>query len=306
MKKVFYVAALPVLLIVAACTGNQSRQTDKPEVTNNPVASEVVYTDMLKFNEAVYAYDGGFLITNFGTDEIAPLNTEGKGYVVYLKDGVVSPFIPADFNLNAPKGMVHKGDYLFIADVGKVAVYNMKDTTVAFQNIAFPAGNEFVNDLDISGNTLYASVTNTGNIFTVDISDLTKLSVKKPKLWTTVPGANGIELSGNSMYVASYPASGTKTDENVVYVIKDVANPSPEVFFNQSGFYDGIALSEDGKTLYVSHWEPNGITAIDVETQAATPIAIETAMTGAAEFALVGNKIYLPDLGGKVIVKEIK
>ena len=101
-------------------------------------------------------------------------------------------------------------------------------------------------------------------------------------------------------------SEGKKGKENVIYLIKDITKPVSKIFFDVPGYYDGITLSGDGRTLYVSHWAPNGVTAIDVQSKKATPINFKTQLEGAAEFALWGNKIYLPDLNGKVIVKKIK
>lgn len=32
-----------------------------------------------------YPYNGGILIANFGTEQLNPLNAEGKGYILYYK-----------------------------------------------------------------------------------------------------------------------------------------------------------------------------------------------------------------------------
>lgn len=62
---------------------------------------ETVVTDQIRFCESTYPYQEGLLIANFGTQELNPLNTEGKGYVVYYKDGKSQVLVSAAGNLSA-------------------------------------------------------------------------------------------------------------------------------------------------------------------------------------------------------------
>ena len=145
----------------------------------------------LRFCESTYPYEGGILIANFGTQELNPLNTEGKGYILhYNKEGKLQPFITADGNLSAPKGMFIRESHLFVCDVNKIVVYDLNRLEAAPQILSFPEGHLFVNDLAAIGNTLYASVTNTDKIFSIDISDVRKAG--QPVEWLTIPGPNGL------------------------------------------------------------------------------------------------------------------
>lgn len=53
-------------------------------------------------------------------------------------DTVSRVLIPSDGNLSAPKGMLVKDSCLLIADVGKLAVYDLRDTAAAPQIVRFP------------------------------------------------------------------------------------------------------------------------------------------------------------------------
>lgn len=303
--KLFGTIVTIILLIFGSCKGNKKAEKTSENKTDS--LKEVVYTDQLRFCESVLPYHGGFLIGNFGSSELNPLNKEGKGYIVYLKDDSIKLFIKADGNLNAPRGMFEKDGYLFIADVNKVVVYNLMDTTAKAINIRFPKDELFVNDLAAEKNTLYASVTNTGNIFKIDISDLTKLNTQKPVLWSNVVGANGILTDSGKMYVASYPAGGITTDENLIYTINNLQKPVIKPFISKTGQYDGIALSADKKTLYVTNWSPEGLEAIDMHTKRINQVILTTKIKGIADISVVGNKIYIPDLAGsQLIVKDLE
>lgn len=59
----------------------------------------------IRYCESTYPYQQGILIANFGTEELNPLNTEGKGYIVFHQEGKNEIIVPADGNLSAPKGM---------------------------------------------------------------------------------------------------------------------------------------------------------------------------------------------------------
>lgn len=268
---------------------------------------EKILSRGLRFCESTYPYKDGILIANFGSKELNPLNSEGMGYIMYYKEGEIMPFIPADGNLNAPKGMYERNGRLFICDVNKIVVYNLDSLQREPQTIRFPEGELFVNDLAAAGNTLYASVTNTGQIFSMDISDLDTLEHVRPALWCSVPGANGITIDGNAMYVASYPPDGVTTAANVVYKIADIAHPVPEQFMGETGQYDGIALSPDGRTLYVSNWSPAGVSAVNMSDLKISTLKLGREVTGPADFTLRGDSLYIPDLPNScVIIKAIQ
>ena len=150
-RNLLAVAILSVITM-SSCQGKKSNVAAKAE-------EPTIITDSIRFCESTYPYDGGILIANFGTEQLNPLNTEGKGYIVFAKDGKNNILIPADGNLSAPKGMFIKNNYLFICDVNKIVVYNLNKKEETPQTIRFPEDDLFINDLAASGNYLYASVT---------------------------------------------------------------------------------------------------------------------------------------------------
>lgn len=265
--------------------------------------SVTVIDNGIKFCESTLPCNDGILIANFGTEELNPLNTEGKGYIVMWKDGETKTVVPADGNLSAPKGMFFKDNYLYICDVNKIAVYRMDDNGSVFvKDIVFPEGNLFVNDLAASGNSLYASVTNTDKIYRIDISDISNPG--EAQEWLTVPGPNGLLVSGDGMYIASYPADGVTQEKHVIYKVADLNNPTLAKVIETPGQYDGIALSADNRMLYITNWTPAEISGIDLETGSVTPIAIsiEKPLAGPADISLTGGKIYIPDLPNSRVV----
>lgn len=301
-NRIFFTAAIVLSTLAASC-GSKSAKT----TVERPEAKVDTITENIRFCESTYPYQDGILIANFGTEQLNPLNTEGKGYIVVYKDGRTSVLIPADGNLSAPKGMYLKDDYLFICDVNKVVVYRLSASNEKPQVIAFPKGDLFVNDLAAEGNTLYASVTNTGKIYRMDISRLD--TVGAPVVWAEVPGPNGLLIENGTMYIASYPADGKTTDANAIYQITDLAKPAPQKFITTSGQYDGIALSADKKTMYITNWSPAEVSAINMETKAITPlnIGLEKPLIGAADITVTEERMYIPDLpNSRVVIFPLK
>ena len=256
----------------------------------------------IRFCESTYPYNDGILVANFGTEALNPLNTEGKGYILFVKDGKSETFIPTDGNLSAPKGMFLRDGYLYVCDVNKVVVYNIDKKGSKPVTIKFPEGNLFVNDLVADKNYLYASVTNTDKIFRIDISN--PAAPGKPQEWATVAGPNGLLMVDGEMYVASYPADGVTKDVNVVYRIKNLSKPSPEKFIEVSGQYDGIALSKDRKSIYLTNWTPAQVGRLNLSDKSLVPLKINLhePLVGPADITVANGKIYIPDLPNSRVV----
>lgn len=267
-------------------------------------SSAVVVNDGIRFCESTLPYGDGVLVANFGTGELNPLNSEGKGYVVFWNEACgVRTVVPADGNLSAPKGMFSKDGFLYVCDVNKVVVYNIAGDSCAFvKSIVFPEGNLFVNDLAASDTLLYASVTNTDKIFRINISDAANPG--EPEEWLSLPGPNGLYVSGNEMYVASYPADGNTGDVHVVYRIPDINAPVPEKVVSVPGQYDGIALSGDSSALYVTNWTPAGLSRVDLKTGVVSPVAVDVEMplAGPADISVCDGRIFIPDLPNSRVV----
>ena len=214
------------------------------------VREKDVLTRNLQICYSVCPYQDGLLISNWGTDSINPLNQEGKGYIAFHKEGVTSILISADGTLSAPKGMAVKDDYLFVADVNKVVVYNLNETSDQPQVISFPEGNDFVSDVAIVGNVLLAAVTNTSSIYALDISNLAHIDVGSLAVYAVVPGATSLCVSDYHLFIGSSTTYGEPTEFNVIYMIDDLSNPVAQPITHRIGQYQDLALTPDGESLY--------------------------------------------------------
>lgn len=262
-----------------------------------------IISENLRFNESTYPYKDGLLIANFGTEQLNPLNSEGKGYIVYFKEGKNTILIPSDGFLSAPKGMFVRNGHLFVCDVNKVVVYNLDNSSLEPYIINMPEGNLFVNDLAASENNLYVSVTNTDKIYRIDISDFSHIGT--PVEWLKVAGPNGLLIEDGVMYIASYPADGKTTDKNIIYRIADLNVPRPERFITVPGQYDGIALSSNKEALYITNWSPAQISKVDLKSKKITPLdlSLERGLVGPADISTANGVLYIPDLPNSRVVR---
>lgn len=296
MKKILTIALIAT--IISACNTPQS-------VTTIPGQ----YTDNIRFCESVVFNADTMLVANFGSDELDPLNNQGRGYILQFTDTTSSVLIAPDGTLSAPKGMVVKDNRLYIADVGKIVIYNLGDRSVAPQVIPFPENDLYVNDLEVDPETeiLYATVTNTGNIYSLDVSNPDSVSVQELDFYTNIMGANGIAIRNEAMYIASYPADGVTTPDNVIYYIEDISQPHPTALIERPGQYDGLTLSDDGKQLYFTSWINGELGVIDLATRNVQLLPLDITPSGPARIQIKNGVLYIPDLpSSRVITHKIE
>lgn len=281
MKKKILAAAL----IAGSIFSSHAFAQDKPLVS--------VVREDVKFSESVYPYDGGLFISNFGSESMNPRDDENAGYIIFRKDGVNKKIVEG---LHKPTAMAVKDNFLFVCDETKLKIFDLKNLNSPAQIVKFADDDKVVNALAQDGDTLYISITNTGRIYSLDISNPARMENVKPKLWLKVPGPNGLTIGGGEMFIASIPPDyRTVTDENVIYRVGNLKNPVAEKFYNVAGLYDGVAISDDLKTLYISDWLTGSVTAVDVKTKKIRVIYEEKGI-GPADIAQEGGTLFIPEL----------
>lgn len=264
--------------------------------------TEKAITENLSFCESIYPTNNKLLISNYGGSKMDPLNTNGQGYIVAYEDDSVYMVIPANGTLSAPKGMYSNNDYLFVTDVNKILVYDMDKPQAQPQVIRFPQADNNITNLVADGNTLYATVANTGNIYAIDIANMDKMNNVRPRLFAQVPGANDAIIEDDVMYITSAPAQGDATAENVIYYISDFDQPMPQKFINEAGQYYSITMSPDNQTMYVTNWSPSGIAKIDMNTKAIDYMVLDTPIKNASDIAFMDDVLYVADPGNNQVI----
>ncbi len=278
MKKLFFAL---IVLIMVACT---------PKVHQ--------LDEGLRFCEAVYTYEDKLLISNFGSDELNPLSTtEFKGYIMQYDGKTLTPFINANGMLSAPKGMVVVGNYLYVADVQRVVVFDLSSEDKRAFVLPQASKDLFVNHLVVVGDMILASVTNSDHILALQVGKNGEPGIAGFQIYSYVPGANGLLYDGDNLYVASYNPNGTPDEENVIYVIDNLGNPEPRPFISRMGMYDGLALNNGW--LYFTDWIDATLGRVkisDPENIEIIPLELEQPMVGPAEIDFYDGALCIPDL----------
>ena len=265
-------------------------------------ATAQTFSEGLRYCEGTVPYKNTVLVSNFGTEALNPLNTEGKGYIMAIEGDEVRPVISAQGGwLSAPKGMAVVGHHLFVADVGKVVVFNLRKPKEAPKVIKLGDEDLFANDVATMGSLVLVSVTNTGRIYAIDATDIDNLG--KASVVGRVPGANGMALGDGYLYVASYDPGEKPGPENVIYVCS-VGSGSltfrPLIKGLAPGQYDGLVLSEDGDRIYFTNWRgPNGGVVSSYKLDGSEPVRtidFGVQFQGPADISIADGQIYIPDL----------
>ena len=260
-----------------------------------------VVKENIRYCESVYPYEGGLLISNFGSESINPEEDENEGYILRYTNGMMQTLIPADGRLHKPTAMAIQNNFLFVCDADKLKIFDMKDLKADPQEIEFASDDEVINDIAIQDNKAYVTVTNSGRVYTLDITDPKNIS--EPQLWAEIPGPNGIAIRKDVAYVVSIPADySTVTTENIIYKITNLADPIVERFYDVPGLYDGVAFSNSGNHIYVTDWQTASVRAIGTAKKTYKIIYREAGI-GPADLAIANGKIYIPDLiNSRVII----
>lgn len=272
-------------------------------------ATGQTFSEGLRYCEGTVPYRNMILVSNFGTETLNPLNTEGKGYIAAIEEDEVHTLIAAQSGwLSAPKGMAVVNHHLFVADVGKVVVFNLKKPKERPQVIKLADEDLFANDVVAMGSLVLVSVTNTGRIYALDATDIEH--VGKAIVVGRVPGANGMVLGDGFLYVASYNPEEKPAAENVIYVCP-VGSGSltfrPLLKELAPGQYDGVAISDDGERLYFTNWRgANGGVVSSYKLDGSEPVrSIDFGIKfqGPADISIHEGYIYIPDLPASKVYK---
>ncbi|MEG2946446.1 MAG: hypothetical protein RR837_06835 [Bacteroidales bacterium] len=269
---------------------------------------DTVYQAGLKYCYGTVWAGDRLLISNFGGTVQDPLNIEKTGFIMQLKDGVLSEYIPAG-TLMAPKGMAVLGNYLFVADINCVMVFDMNDLGKAPQVMQFPENNLFVSDLAIQDSLLYASVRDAGLVYRAEINDLAQVANATLDVFLpTVSGPNGLTAYKDTMYVCSYPQNDSIGEQNAIYMVLNVMDLNPMLYKLESlpGYYCGIQYDPATRMVYYTDRINGQLRSIDMKSGNNKLLFPEKILLSPQMLTLKGDKLYVPDVdAGRLYVFTI-
>lgn len=253
--------------------------------------------------ESVIRWRNDLFVSDIG-QEMEPAAKDGDGYIgkIDLSTGklVDAHFLPAEGTLNAPKGMAIDGNTLYVADVDRIVVFDVISRRRVAEIVI--TGTGFLNDLALGQGVLYASATDNGKIYAVDLKTLGYA----PLPVDSIAGANGLYFDALSQRLYCVSIGNWAHPDGRVYVI-DVRTGTMEKSGDYQGLLDGVVLV--GNTLYFSDWgkdQKNGVLlAMDLSTHRAR--VLQEGIAGPADFSVSkdGKWFIIPEmLKGKILYRK--
>lgn len=144
----------------------------------------------IRYCESTLPYRDGVLIANFGTEQLNPLNSEGKGYILYFDGKTTKTVIPADGTLYIS---VTNTDRIYSVDLNTAESHLKEWASVPGPNgIVIKDGAMYVASYPADGTTKADNV----------IYRIADLKNPQPEAYINIPGQyDGISFSADGEYV---------------------------------------------------------------------------------------------------------
>lgn len=250
--------------------------------------------------ESVVYFNGAIYFSCVGK-ELKPMERDGDGYIGILEaDGTIHKF-GNELELDAPKGMVIEGKYLYVTDIDKVKAFDLTTGSQMIEADLSPERVAFLNDLVITPSCVIVSATDKNVLYKVE-----PLTSTYAPLVTSIPlvGPNGMvwDPVNKKVIVCEYATSDKGKHIGRILTVDPSTGETEVIFDRIIGQFDGLAL-KDGK-LYISDWsqgkKPEAILEIDVKTGARKPFAA-MAIEGPADMIIEQGALIVPGMIDKHI-----
>ncbi|MGH7144536.1 MAG: SMP-30/gluconolactonase/LRE family protein [Planctomycetota bacterium] len=243
---------------------------------------------------------GDLYVSNVGPSGEAAAK-DGDGYILQLSaaGAVINPhrFPAPGGKLNGPKGIVIRGDRLWVADIDRVYAFDLRGKEGAQLAVLSVPGAEFANDLEMTPDgTLYVSDTQKNFIYMVR-DDQVAHGLRKI-ITRDARGANGLSWNAktNRLLVAGTDFGNAPLGVSAVdlanvdrgeAVVTDLTGPM--------GKLDGLAALPSGNFL-VSDWMNRCLWWVSADGK--TKDKILTGFLGPADFLILKDRktIIVPDM----------
>ncbi|WP_188465077.1 ATP-binding protein [Marivirga lumbricoides] len=199
MKYQFLIFTLA--LTVIACEPGKKKESEEANEANNeeiievPVDPELVKlweTDTVLTTCESVLYDGENSRLFVSNIDGKPLDKDGKGFISILNlDGSIKTLKWAS-GLNAPKGMGISDGHLYVTDIDRIVAIDLETGKVAKEYT--PEKAEFLNDITVADNAVYASDSNLGFIHKIENDELTTVT-------ENASGVNGLLMKDGDLLV---------------------------------------------------------------------------------------------------------
>ena len=272
-------------LLLGGCATMGGRDEGPLKVVSDQVVSGFVFPESVGCD----AGERVLYVSQFGGKELKPAEKDGLGYISKVSlDGKVIEQRAFDERMNKPKGIWIAGNRLWVTDIDSVWVFDTKSRKG--RRLALP-GVQFANDPAVRGNVLYVSDNRSDQLFRVEPADFldikgdpkvavawSKKDINPNGLW---PARDGSLLVGGFL-AADKPRGMHSMGRDGE--LKAMGAPIGRV----DGVYemrDGSLLLTDWNSGSLARWTEKG----GMETLA-------KGFKGPADFCVMGDTVYVPDL----------
>ncbi len=290
MKKQFLV--LGIALLIFSCQpakeGNEEASSEEAvETTVDPKLVKLWETDTVLTTCESVLYDGEnsrLFVSNINGN---PTDKNGAGFISILNlDGSIKTLKWAT-GINAPKGMGIFEGHLYVTDIDKIVAIDLETGKIAKEFT--PEKADFLNDITVSENAVYASDMSLGLIHKIENGELSQvasdvanvngllsvgdklmvldgvglrgLDLESNEFMTvndSVTGGDGLTMLNDSVYIAS------RWQGEIYYVTGNKAHLLLDTKAEESNTAD-IGLNREDKIVYVPTFFKNKVVAYQLE-----------------------------------------
>lgn len=282
MQKLLFLLFIPILL------PGQTKFSFVKKATGFKHPESVCIID----EQSVYIADIG--------KEMRPSEADSDGvlYKCPITDLGNKKKVNKNFKLNAPKGIAHDKNSLYITDIDRIVVVDIS-TGEKIYEIPFNDKTVFLNDIALlDDNTLLVSATNQHDMYAVMMGSKEIINLSKKSL----EGANGIHVEGGKVYVCGFSNKQNKKGHLYEY---NLETNTATVVVDQIGHLDGLKMY-DGK-LIVTDWggdfNHGKIWMVDVAEKKATVISDHEDLRSPSDFDIYKNTMLVPCIDeGEILI----
>jgi len=289
----FLFAALAAASWLAGCQAT-------PPAAGAPPAEKTIAGFALP--ESVAMAGSRVFVSNIGA-RLEPAAKDGDGFISELdaegrRVALHALPLPGDAPLHAPKGMAVAGGRLYVADIDRVAGFDLASGRRVFDAAVQGSAPALLNDLAVErDDALLVSDTFRGQLLRLDLR-----SGRYTLLAGNIPGANGIAVDAQH-HVALVVGLGARFEGGDLFEV-DLRAPgvARRVEGGPHGILDGIALLSDG-SLLVSDWvkigaaAPGTIARLGRDGRNLGVVATSAPLHGPADFHLdAQQRLWVPSL----------
>ncbi len=271
--------------------------------TSPPAAPTAQTLSGFSLPESVTMAGSRVFVSNIGA-KLEPVAKDGDGFISELDASgriVELHALPkaGDAPLHAPKGMAVAGGRLYVADIDRVAGFDLATGRRVVDAVIDGTGPTLLNDLTVENDgTLLVSDTFRGMLLRLDLG-----SGRYTPVANNIPGANGIAMDARQQraYVVGL---GAKFEGGDLFEV-DLAHPGTarRIDGGPHGILDGAALLADGRLL-VSDWvklgapTPGVVEVVDRNGHVTGTVSTPAPLHGPADFHLdaAGQRLWIPSL----------